>query len=556
MLAASCAHGAASAQTTVKPDAGALMQQIEQGQELQLPRVKGPSVVPRPELSATSGTLLTVKAFRLVGDSRLSQARLQAAVAPWLMRPLGFDELQKAAAAVAAAYRDAGWVVRAFLPRQEIEDGVVSIQIVQALLGQVQIERADQVRVADATVRGIVQAAQASGQPLNADALDRALLLADDLPGVAVQGLLREGKQEAETDLLLSLQPEPLLGAELGLDNTGALSTGNARLAFSVTGNSLWGLGDSTSANLVHTEGSDYLRAAWSLPVGYAGLRLGVSHSELNYRVTAAGFSTLGLSGSSSGSGLDASYALLRSRSSNLFLNLNYDRKTALNNSNGAAISSSQLDVLAAGLSGNRFDEWGGGGSSAASLTLVHGSLNLDGSPNAQADASGPQTQGSYQVLRYTLRRQQVLSAQLYAVASYAGQAADRNLDSSEKFYLGGANGVRAYPASEAGGSDGSLLNLELRYSLAQGVTLAAFYDWGQIQVNHNNAIAGAALLNSASLQGVGLSLAWTAPKGASVRLTWAHRLGSNPFANASTGLDQDGSLEPNRWWLQCSLPF
>ena len=53
------------------------------------------------------------------------------------------------------------------------------------------------------------------------------------------------------------------------------------------------------------------------------------------------------------------------------------------------------------------------------------------------------------------------------AFASFSGQMAGGNLDPSEKFYLGGSTGVRAYPSGEAGGSTGQLISLELRRQLA-----------------------------------------------------------------------------------------
>jgi hypothetical protein len=35
----------------------------------------------------------------------------------------------------------------------------------------------------------------------------------------------------------------------------------------------------------------------------------------------------------------------------------------------------------------------------------------------------------------------------------------------------------------------------------------------------------------------------------------WARRLGENPNPSAS-GLDQDGTLDKDRWWLSAKLPF
>jgi hypothetical protein len=41
----------------------------------------------------------------------------------------------------------------------------------------------------------------------------------------------------------------------------------------------------------------------------------------------------------------------------------------------------------------------------------------------------------------------------------------------------------------------------------------------------------------------------------ADVKLTWARRIGSNPGANLA-GLDQDGSLSLDRYWLNMNYAF
>jgi hypothetical protein len=42
---------------------------------------------------------------------------------------------------------------------------------------------------------------------------------------------------------------------------------------------------------------------------------------------------------------------------------------------------------------------------------------------------------------------------------------------------------------------------------------------------------------------------------GFTVKATVARRIGNNPDP-LSTGTDQDGSLDKNRFWLQASVPF
>ena len=114
---------------------------------------------------------------------------------------------------------------------------------------------------------------------------------------------------------------------------------------------------------------------------------------------------------------------------------------------------------------------------------------------------------------------------------------------------------MRAYPADEGSGSEGQLVNLELRARLPQNIILTGFYDWGHVTVNRNNDFVGAATLNNYSLKGAGLSVGVLTGFGLNLKATWARRIGSNPNPT-STGNDQDGSLVKNRFWLTASLPF
>src|SRR5450830_1801094 len=296
-------------------DAGTFRQQIEQGQTPALPRKVLPErpLEPAP-LKAPQGTTVTVKTFRFAGNTLLSEEQLAPAVAQYLNRPLNLTELNKAAAAVADAYRRAGWVVRAYLPKQDIQDGSVTIQIVEAVFSGAIIDGEAPHRFPVASVLGMIEAAQSRGEKLSAADIDRALLLLDDLPGVAATGNLRAGKNEGETELALKLADEPLIRFEVGADATGSRATGSARMLANLALNSPLGLGDLVSANYLHTDGSDYLRVGYTQPVGLDGWRVGANGSVLNYRLVAPEFESLNAKGSSDSIGLEASYPIIRSR--------------------------------------------------------------------------------------------------------------------------------------------------------------------------------------------------------------------------------------------------
>ena len=136
-----------------------------------------------------------------------------------------------------------------------------------------------------------------------------------------------------------------------------------------------------------------------------------------------------------------------------------------------------------------------------------------------------------------------------------SGQWADKNLDSSEKFYLGGSSGVRAYPTGEGSGVDGQLVQFELRHNLESGINLAGFYDWGQIWLQHDPSYPGGPQNNRNTYKGFGASVGYTNDDGVNFKATWARRQGHNPNPT-QTGTDQDGTRDRNRYWLQVTVPF
>jgi hemolysin activation/secretion protein len=101
-----------------------------------------PKVTPPAELRPASGLSIKVQSFRFAGNNLLSSDQLSPVVAEFVHRELSFDDLQRAADAVAAAYREAGWIVRVYLPEQDVSAGVITLQVVEARFAGVRMEGA------------------------------------------------------------------------------------------------------------------------------------------------------------------------------------------------------------------------------------------------------------------------------------------------------------------------------------------------------------------------------------------------------------------------------
>lgn len=543
------------------PDAGALQQQIENELARPLPAAPVPApVLPAPAAAPADGGLrVTVSAFAFEGNTRLSEARLQAVVARFTGRPLSFAELQGVAAVVAEAYREAGWVVRVALPPQELADGgVVKLLVVEARFGDVRLQREkpeQPLPVAEDRLRAMARAAQAPGAPLSSRAVDRAILLIDDLPGIAAGGALATGAGEGQTDLVLRVAPEPRWNGDLRVDNTGSRSTGAERLSANIAWASPTGAGDLASVNLLHTRGSDFARLAYRRPVGYGGWAVGVNGSAMQYELVGADFAIFRSAGSATTLGLEASYPLLRGRVGNLSVAVMPERKDYDNEAAGVTTTRYHITTLPLALNGNRSDGFLGGGSWSGSSTLTVGEVDLSGSPNEAADALTTRTDGGFAKLGFTVLRQQRLGERHALRLRLGGQVAADNLDSAEKFYIGGASAVRAYSSSDGSGAEGLLASLEFTSRLPWGFAPALFYDWGQVRVNVDNDFPSAPAVNRYALQGGGAALGWSHPRGFSARATWARRVGDNPNPDPK-GNDQDGTLTRDRVWLEAGYAF
>ncbi|MGH8259356.1 MAG: ShlB/FhaC/HecB family hemolysin secretion/activation protein, partial [Steroidobacteraceae bacterium] len=347
---------------------------------------KAPAEFEPPPLRSIAGPTVTVKAFRFAGNHLLTDRQLSRAVAGYVGHPLSFAQLQNAAIAVANAYRRAGWVVRAYLPQQDVTGGSVTIQIVEAEFGSVRVHGRPK-RVSAARLKRYVDAAQAPGKPVNADALDRALLLINDLPGVSATGSLAEGERQSETDLVLQPADMPLLAGSVTVDNAGERFTGAAQVTVAGSLNSPLRIGDRADALYLHSAGSDFESADYDIPVGYRGLRVGVDASHLTYRIVTAQFAPLDAHGRSTTADLHASYPVVRTRLANLYVSLSAGDEWFDNESAGATTSHYSIENAKLGLTGNLFDDLGGGGANTASLMLEQGLVDLGGSPNEAADA-------------------------------------------------------------------------------------------------------------------------------------------------------------------------
>jgi len=540
------------------PDAGAILRQIEgaKGPALSVPATEpqGARVAPQAD---GSGQRTRIDRFVFVGNTKLGDAALAQAISGFTGKDLSLAQIREAAAVIANVYRQAGWVAAVIVPEQDVTEGNCRLEILESVAADIHVRSADglKAQVPDALLIGLASNALPKGEIISTQALDRAILLAGDIPGVHVEGVLTPGEIDKSSTLELQTTVKPSWSGQLSADNEGSRSTGADRLQAGLSYANPAGIGDLAGLSMMETEGINYLRASYGFPLGYSGLRGSASLSDMNYKLVGSDFSALGASGTAQTLGLELAYPILRGRQSNVNASFATELRRFENDGAAAvtskyAMQSNSLSVSASSLQNitSLPGVW------SASAGFVWGDVDLGGSPNQAQDAAGPASAGAFSKLRWSLSRQQTLPNSFSLEVSLSGQSASKNLDSSEKMQLGGSDGIRAYPTGEASGNDGVMARIDMTRPLGGGFAGGVFYDWGSVRQTHT-AYSGMPAPDEVDLQGAGVTLQWSGDRGQGASLTYSKRIGSNPLAQAN-GSDQDGSLVSDRVWLAVHFQF
>lgn len=503
-----------------------------------------------------------IKKINFKGNQRINDQQLSRVVEKYVGVMINTDVLIQATEAVNNFYRKMGYLAFAEMPNQDLTDGTVLIQIAEARFSGAVVEDP----TGQLSKTNLVQKTIENQQPKNAlvdlKAIDKASSAVAEIPGVKASVSLRPGANSGETEAVATIAEGKKIDGNVSIDNAGAKSIGELRALGKVTLNNPLGLGDSADAQAVHSKGMDFLRVGYSLPVGYTGWRAGINASSSQYHLVASEYISLNAKGPSSSQGVDLSIPLLREKDTQLSLQFAYDQKRFRNEAAGEVQSQYSGSALTSTLSGSASQSQFS--TTSGSVQLVRGAIDLSGSTasHISSDSSTVQTAGNYAKLKFNISQKLDFDSKNTGLISLQSQFANKNLDSSEKFYLGGMQGVRAYPTNEAGGSLGNLVTMEWqRQFMLQDNrwTASGFVDYGDVTVNRNNDYLGASTLNKYSLSGYGLWLGASVPSKQGIstfRLIWSHRLGNNPGASSTTGADQDGTRVYNRFRFSLNHAF
>ncbi len=337
-------------------------------------------------------------------------------------------------------------------------------------------------------------------------------------------------------------------------DNAGEVATGQARTMGRFTMDNLWGWGERAGYDAMYSSGLARMRYFYDQAVGPSAWRLGGFYQMGQYQFLPQNLSAMAVLQPSASGGLSLTSPLGHGEQAGRAWMFSLEQRRFRHESANGWLDSYGSEVVQAQWTHAQADR-------RAQLTLDLGRLNLAGSARQHSDAVTEQTAGDFAKARWSFSRQWARTDDSHASIQWQGQWASKNLDLSERLALGGPQGVRAYSSGEGAGSQTQLWRLEWvahKPLMGSGAKLAAFWDAGRSQRLKFKSEASSQGPNDGDLYAAGL---WVSGQGPgplgmlSWQLTWARRLGENPWADAA-GRDPDGSQGRDRWWFQAVQPF
>jgi hemolysin activation/secretion protein len=538
----------AQAQTGV-PNSGTILQQMRPTPPA-APNSNqaGLQVKPAQAGAMPASVPFKVQSIRIVGNTEFSADTLHALVADVEGKTLTLAQLAEVAGRITAWYQQHGFPLsRAVIPAQTIENGAVSIQVLEARYGDVQLKNTS--RVGDALLAASARPLQ-GGRPIAEHELDRTLLLLSDIPGVAVNAVLKPGSVVGTSDLEIDTDARANSVTSLSLDNYGNRYIGRARVGANVDVFNPFHHGDIVSASIVTTgKGLAFGRLGYDTLLDGGGTRVGVAYSAVRYRLK-QDFEAIDANGTAGVASAWVKHPLIRTKESNLYVQLQYDAKRLRDRVNVTSTRTDRhLDNWILTLNGDLRDNLLAGGVSIWSVGWTRGHNGFDDVDAAAADALSAQTRGNSSKWNVNLSRIQGLTPHDTLYLNAAAQWTNANLDSSEKMTVGGPYTVRAYDLGAIASDAGYFGSVELRHDLGEAGAsrwqATAFVESAHVKLNRH---PWAASENVATLSGAGLGLNWESAGGWRANLSVAAPIGSRPSM-----ADKPSSV---RGWFTASKAF
>lgn len=456
-------------------------------------------------------------------DLKVNRVALTKILAPCLNQEITLADLNAAVDAVTRYCRTHGYpAAAAYIPVQDSANGTVNVAVIPGRYDEVIIENHS--RLQDDVVRGFLNGLK-KGSVIETASLETALYGISGLTGTKAVGVLSPGSTFGSSNLTVRVEEGKITSTVLYVENYGNTSSGRYRYGVQENLYDVDGRGGKVSLGGVlsnHSMHNYYVN--YETLVGRGGATLGLGVSRMDYQLGRVA-ARLGANGTANTISLFGSVPIYHLSNRELKVTYGFDYRWMKDALDKFPIMNREKNSQSVhvGIAGAERQP---GALLTYDATVTAGNVNLTSRSllgkifDANSDAKGHFAKATANVTGV-----QAIGHVTDVKLKLQGQTSRGTLDSSEQMYLGGANGVRAYPQGEASGENGFLASVEVRYHTPlPGLSVSTYFDTGHMMDKASD--------TSTTLKGWGVGLSYTKPNDWFARFDYARRIGLSATAS------------------------
>jgi hemolysin activation/secretion protein len=419
-------------------------------------------VAPKPAQSQVANEPRMANAIIVDGANEIARDRFSQTLVGFIGRDLSSADLKTLLHAIADIARQAGYpFANAWIEPQAMADGVLRVRLDGGSLSAVRV-----LGHPNALADQILTSALVTGRPVSRKQLERAILLAGDIPGLTV----KESKyiQQDGFGILLVTIAEDRFSGYAQVDNRGSKEVGPLRSTIIANARGLFRTGDEATVVLAQTpaDPSEFLfvRGRYSTPIDASGTILSASASYGRAK-PGASLAPLDVTGESYDASLSYSKPLLRTRADSLWGTIELRGLRSDQSLLGFALRNDRMVTLTESLNGTAR---AGPGILRGEVHIIEGlpvpGVTREGAPRS----SRSDGDARFVVLGYAAEWTTTLTGLFSVALASEGQLASRPLLATMEIGAGGPFFGRGYDYAERTGDNGILGSGEIRFDLAR----------------------------------------------------------------------------------------
>jgi len=523
-------------------------------QDIVVPPVKVASEEePSPE---AEGPRFAIERFRVGGNTLLSTSQLEEALQGFVGPDRSLADVDKARQALQDRYaRDGFLTVAVVIPQQTLEGGIVQLDVIEARVGEVEIQNDGIDWFGEAGIRRDLDALR-PGAVLRQQDLQADMARANARRDLRVRPRLEAADEPGLVDVALVAEDRIPLHFDAELHNRHTPGSPRFRQNVALSYSNLWDLGHEASVRYEFVPNKDFSQVQIWAGTYRAPMPWNPEHSAFFYvaksDTTNAAAGTAGISILGQGLNMGTRYrfplptgVLLAERGISHAVTAGLDRKDVEN-----TLSASNANIVTPILYYPLSLAWDGTRIADHAFTNLRLSLNLnqtgflkgDGVEQFQNNRGGPdpndKIDGNFEIYGLALLHSARLPGILKTLGAghfvalpapdksfaddwtlnlaFRGQVADQPLISTEQFPGGGVYSVRGYLEAEVFGDNAYNVQIEFRTPffrdffggrLEERIQFLAFHDFGRFWTLNDPGVPDDSRVPPSELRGIGIGL-------------------------------------------------